>query len=313
MQTQQQRLKTPWFCREVAPVAVSLFYALGCVACGSDSNESSDTASSLPKGSSVGGAHATTNYGGAHSTANTAPLTSWPNSLGGASATGTFGGAPNMGSTKSSEAAPSHSGGSQNTASGSPSGGTAGAAGGTAIVHCDPLTMSSWTPPTYVPPRQAASCTATEIANYYDQCLFASDCAAFVGSGSSSLCGACLAPSGYTDASRGPLLLAQSAPSSIYLSNTSGCIDLVGEPVCGAKIQVADSCARDACATPCTTGGLLNFEAYQECMRTARTTVCAEYEKASTCIVDPSHAAACRGTDSSFRSLYIALAEVFCR
>jgi hypothetical protein len=286
---QTQRLRPPWFRREDASAAASLFYALalGCVCCGSD-NESADTDSSAP-----------------------GPVTSWPNT-GGASTTGNYGGAQNTDSTKSSEDSPSHSGGSQNTASGSPSGGTAGASGSSTIEHCSPLTMSGWFPPAYVPPRQAASCTATEIADYYDVCLFGSDCAAFLESGSSSPCGACLAPSGYTDASYGPLLLAQSAPSYIYLSNTSGCIDLVGEPVCGAKIQAADSCARAACATPCTVGGLLNFGAYQECMRTARTTVCAEYEKASACIVDPSHAAACRGADGGFRSLYIALAEVFC-
>lgn len=315
MQTRQTPLNRHWPRKEMASVAAFLFYAiaLGVVACGAEDNESGDRASSAFDGSTIGGAITTTNNGGTGSTANTVPFTSRSNDSGGASATGSYGGAPTMGSTKASELAPSHTGGSQNTASGSPRGGTIGAAGSSTVVHCDPLDMSGWSPPAYVPPRRAASCTATEIANYYDQCLFGSDCEAFVGSGSSSPCGTCLAPSAYSDASHGPLLLAQSAPSYIYLSNTSGCIDLMGEPACGAKIQAADSCARAACGTPCTAGGLLHFEAYQDCMIAARSTVCVEYEKAATCIVDPTHAAACRGADSSFRSLYVALADVFCR
>ncbi|MBN2192706.1 MAG: hypothetical protein JW751_07795 [Polyangiaceae bacterium] len=211
--------------------------------------------------------------------------------------------------TGGSTAGGSTTGGS--TAGGSTAGGST--AGGTTptLESCDPLDMTDWTPPAYVPARQAAVCSATEIADYYEQCLFGSDCARFEADGTSADCGACLEPSSPTDDTWGPVLAIQSPPHYVYLTNAGGCIDLMGESDCGAKIQTSDVCAREACTEPCTVEGALAFDAYHDCSDLARETVCAPYQAAAVCITEPEHSNACSGP-GGFEALFIALATVHC-
>lgn len=233
---------------------------------------------------------------------------------------GTGGGATGSGSRSSGGYGAGASGGGSGgwaASGGSPTGGVSAGTGATGVgggggpTSCDPVDMSSWTPPAYVPARHAAVCTTDEIASYYAQCLFGADCSAFEPGGPSSACGACLEPSTLSDARYGPVLYAQPPPAYVYESNGGGCIELRGDSACGAKIQAADACARAACTDACTANGSLAYAAYQTCTQTARSTVCADYQAAAVCIMNGSDAAACSGA-GGFESLFVALAKEFC-
>lgn len=299
--------------RSAAPPTLAALLALGlaAAACGGDDGDGDDGASAAGAGGSgtaTGGARVGTGgYGG---------------SGGGTASTGgrPSGGTPGAGGG-SAASRPDDPAGEGGSAGGEPdeeggsdpgSGGTGDAAGGRAtLTSCEPLDMSDWDPPAYVPARHDAACTSAEIAAYYDACLFGTDCADYEPGGRSADCGACLEPSSPTDDTWGPVLLTRPPPFYVYDSNAGGCIELMGEAECAAKIQAADACARAACDEPCSVNGSLAFEAYQECTQTARQTVCADRQAAAVCIMDAGHADACSGS-GGFESLFLALAEVFC-
>ncbi len=294
--------------RSAAPPTLAALLALGLAvaACGGDDEDGDGEASAAGSGGSgraTGGARVGTGgYWG---------------SGGGTASTGgrPGGGTPGAGgsSAASSGSDPDEEGGSAGSSESDPGAGGSGDAtgGSTTLTSCEPLDMDDWDPPAYVPARHDAACTSAEIAAYYDACLFGANCADYEPGGPSADCGACLEPSSPTDDTWGPVLLTRPPPFYVYDSNAGGCIELVGEPECAAKIQAADACARAACDEPCSEDGSLVYEAYQACTQTARRTVCEDRQAAAVCIMDADHAAACSGS-GGFETLFVALAEVFC-
>jgi len=308
--------------RSAAPPALAALLALGLAVagCGGDDGDGDGSASTAGAGGSgraTGGARVGTggywsSSGGTTPTGGR-PSGGTPGAGGGSAASSGREPVEEGGSAGSSESDPGDEGGSAGTSGSDPGDGGGGntTGGSTTLTSCEPLDMGDWDPPAYVPARHDAACTSAEIAAYYDACLFGTDCSDYEPGGSSADCGACLEPSSPTDDTWGPVLLTRPPPFYVYDSNAGGCIDLVGEAECGAKIQAADACARAACDEPCSVDGSLAFEAYQDCTRTARQTVCSEYQAAAVCIMDAGHADACSGS-GSFESLFVALAEVFC-
>jgi hypothetical protein len=278
----------------------SAWLALGLtlIACGSDGGAAGDDEVAVSAaGASSGGLDA--DSGGASSGTSASGARAGSGGTGATSGGARSGGSPGVGGTTAS--------------TGSRSGDEAVGTGGSppAISSCDPLDMDGWEAPAYVPARHAAVCSEAEIARYFDACLSGADCSAFQEGGASAECGACLAPSRPSEDAWGPVLLTRPPPFYVYDSNAGGCIELLGEPECGAKIQAADECARQACDAPCTVDGELVFAAYQTCTQHARQTVCADRQAEAVCILDPDHATACNG-EGGFAGLFAALAQVFC-
>jgi len=178
---------------------------------------------------------------------------------------------------------------------------------GGAVEPCAPADVGEWEPPAYVSARaDPGACTTAQIQRYYDDCLVDASCADFEAGGDDEECGACLQPTPLGASSWGPILELNPRPFYRWESNLAGCIELLGETDCAEKIAAAQACAREACTAGC---GVTHPD-YSACVDEARAGVCAEYEAAAVCIVDPEHSAQCSG--SGFEGLVLAYGEVFC-
>jgi hypothetical protein len=227
--------------------------------------------------------------------------------------TGSGGSSNGTGSTSSGGSSSNPQGGS---GSGTETGGTSNGEGGSGSTPkppaggCKPKDMSSWTPPAYTPARPAADvCTDEEIRNYYSQCLLKGDCEDFEDEGASAACGTCMTPTALGAAAYGPVLLTKDDDGSkFWNSNVPGCVELVGNAKCAAKMQTADRCASEACSS--CLANTTDYAPYDACLAAARKGACAQYVKGTNCITDPSHLIQCRG--STFEQLVGALGKVFC-
>ncbi|MGC4064127.1 MAG: hypothetical protein QM784_05690 [Polyangiaceae bacterium] len=125
---------------------------------------------------------------------------------------------------------------------GTTSSGTSSSVGGTSgtdsSASCTPKSMAGYSYPAYHSARRVASaCTDGELETYFVDCYSSGNCTAFRAGGASASCGDCLLPTSLESPSYGPLL--KLGTDSAYLSSTNlaGCIELVGEPACAAKIR----------------------------------------------------------------------------
>lgn len=201
------------------------------------------------------------------------------------------------------------------TSGGSSAGaGSAAAAGSTSTGgsgqipdECDPVSMSDWTPPAYVPARSPQSvCTDEQIQQFVDDCLLGQDCSAFEAGGASADCGQCLWPSPLDGSDVGPVIELSPRPFYRWDTNVAGCVELAGEAECAAKIQAVQVCAQQACLTSCG----VSSPGYSDCVDAARTGTCATYNDAAVCIMNQETATRCSGT--GFSAIVLSLGRVFC-
>ncbi len=220
---------------------------------------------------------------------------------------GSAGNGPGSASGGSGGGSPNGAGGWSNQPA---SGGSISATGG-ASSACSPKDMAGFVYPAYKPARrQAGSCSEQAIQDFYTTCYSNGDCAAFQPGGARASCGACL---GFTplDASQyGPVVKLGSDAQYLAETNMAGCIELVGEPDCAARMQVAALCEYYACAAGCPLADTSSYQALMDCMAQARATVCTSAQSAAACIRDAAHVSACSGP--SFETQFAAVARVFC-
>lgn len=184
--------------------------------------------------------------------------------------------------------------------------------GGAGSAVCAPRDMSSFSYPAYhAAKRVAKACSDTEVQTYYTDCFTGGNCAAFQAGGMSASCGQCLLPTSLTSDGYGPLLKLGSETAYLSATNLSGCIELVGEPDCAKKIQMAQICEYEACKDNCPITDQSSYQAQMNCMTAARDGVCAQVQKNAVCITSSAHAAACSG--ASLKTQFQAVATVFCQ
>lgn len=199
--------------------------------------------------------------------------------------------------------------------------GSAGSVGGTQAVgvggsatssSCAPKDMTGYSYPSYHSAKRVASaCTDAQIEAYYSDCFTSGNCTAFKSGGASASCGACLLPTSLDSASYGPLLKLGDEVAYLSATNLAGCIELVGEPECAKKIQIAQLCEYYACASSCKITDEASYQAEIQCMTAARNGVCEAAEDAAVCITSSAHVAACSG--ASLKTQFVVTATVFCQ
>lgn len=185
----------------------------------------------------------------------------------------------------------------------------AGAAG---MATCAPKDMSNFSYPAYHSAKRIAmACSDPEVENYYTDCFTGGNCSAFRAGGASASCGQCLLPASLASDTYGPLLKLGSETAYLSATNLAGCIELVGEPECAKKIQIAQICEYEACKDSCPITDQASYQAQMNCMMAARDGVCAQVQKNAVCITSSAHVAACSG--ASLKVQFQAVATVFCQ
>jgi hypothetical protein len=176
---------------------------------------------------------------------------------------------------------------------------------------CTPKDMSGFSYPSYHPASRAAStCTDDELEGYFADCYSSGNCAAFQAGGVSAGCGSCLLPTNLDSPNYGPLLKLGTDAAYLSSTNLAGCIELVGEPACAAKIQKSQLCEYRACEH-CGPSGTGSYRAQMDCMIESRSGVCATAQTEAICIQSSAHLAACSG--SSSKTQFMTVAKVFCQ
>jgi hypothetical protein len=171
--------------------------------------------------------------------------------------------------------------------------------------------MTGFTYPSYHPARRVGSaCTDAELETYFADCYSSGNCSAFRTGGASEGCGTCLLPTSLDGASYGPLLKLGTDTAYLSSTNLAGCIELVGEPECAAKIQVAQLCEYHACEH-CGPSDSGNYREQIACMTDARSGVCAPEQTKAICIQSSAHVAACSGASSKMQ--FMTVAKIFCQ
>ncbi len=197
-----------------------------------------------------------------------------------------------------------------NTGTGGDTGGSAtggSAAGGAG--NCEPVDMSDWEAPAYVPARtQSSACTEELVEQYFENDCQAGGCEEFEDGGEHEACGTCLAPSALDDSERGPVLTFRENSVSSFETNAAGCVELMGDEDCAAKLQALDDCTREACRASCEITDSASHAAYSTCREEARTGECAEQQAAAICLSNDA-ATACGGKPGD---LFVSLGKVFC-
>lgn len=192
---------------------------------------------------------------------------------------------------------------------------TAGDDSGDAEVTRTCAPQEAGAPPPFVPPHAPRSvCTDTQVRSYYSACWqgpgTTADCDAFRGDPANSPCILCMT-SASTDASWSTITV---FPNDSSQANVGGCIALVdqdaGPGSCAAARQASDLCRRDACSAMCPGGSTTDgLQAFDQCEMAAATTVCAGYEAAANCELEPRYSP-CLFAD--FQSYFIGLGRIFC-
>ncbi len=174
-------------------------------------------------------------------------------------------------------------------------------------MECEPRDMSDWSAPAYVPASSPQDvCSESDIVRFYADCLMGNDCSAFEADGDDAECGACLQPDPIDADDYGAIFQLSPRPFYRWETNVSGCIELFGDTTCADKIQAAQSCVREACASNCGVASA----GYDECVSAARSDACGEYEAAAVCITSAEALDACSGGD--FETMVVKLGLVFC-
>ncbi len=168
-----------------------------------------------------------------------------------------------------------------------------------------PADVSTFSPPGITPPNDSQNvCTATQISNFYDNCLDpnAPGGACSTWASANATCFGCL----YTrqsDPSWGALV----DDGTLITVNDVGCADLIegtADPgSCAYALNAARECYVAACDW-CTDNG------YSDCTTTASKAGCAGYQSDFSNACTGAPAACLSGSD--FHSKFLAVAPVFC-
>jgi hypothetical protein len=180
-----------------------------------------------------------------------------------------------------------------------------------------PADVSKWTPPAYKPAKHVpGACSSQALSDFDKYCLNSAsastaNCNAF--KTANATCVACLVTTTLTDATWGPLFVA----NGTYQVNLAGCLELAapGNTSCQAAMQAAGLCLHAACDGPCPVTTQATLAEYHTCTHTAETEGCSQYVTAANCVasIDASAAQACIPAQTqSFDSVFLGMAPYFC-
>ena len=189
--------------------------------------------------------------------------------------------------------------------------GSVNCAGGSVGSSCSPQPLGSCVPGYNPPANSAGSCTANDVAAFFNDCLNAASSPICDGSDlSSEACFKCLA-SQPSDATWGAVILYGSA----WWLNLGGCYALIGAtPACATAVQEQAQCEAAACANTCATASNAQGQA---CLASADGTECSSYTNgiSTSCPSTITTAAACGATTNAANpeeAQYQAVASTFC-
>jgi hypothetical protein len=104
----------------------------------------------------------------------------------------------------------------------------------------------------------------------------------------------------------GPVLSLSFGSLTHYEINSSGCVEIAGQPDCAVAVQARDACVREACLAGCRPTSAAQYGAFTTCTTQARTTVCASYNTAAACLTSAT-AATCYAADA-----WVAIGTAYC-
>lgn len=190
------------------------------------------------------------------------------------------------------------------------SGPTADASGGDAVhvvvdsaanSSCTPTLPAGWTPPAFVPPRFAGTCSGSQVDNIYTKCVgdqtaTTQDCGQYSGQPQNLTCLICMSGD-YESDSYGPVI---NLANSGHDVNTAGCVAVVDGDLtgggCAGKVQTEQQCEWAACTGGCQVviddpvQRSKSGTAFDDCRAAAKAGVCATYASAAACGSDAKYA-----------------------